>query len=61
MGNIILEGIDAAGKTTLAKKLQNKYNKKIINSTSKTRNDVGYHLDLLDYQENTVFDRFNFR
>lgn len=60
MGNIILEGIDAAGKTTLAKKLKNKYNMNIINSTSKTRNDLGYHLDLLDYQKNIVFDRFHF-
>ena len=60
MGNVILEGIDAAGKTTLARKLRDKYNMQIINSTAKTRNDLGYHLDLLDYQNNTVFDRFHF-
>ena len=60
MGNVILEGIDAAGKTTLAQKLRDKYNMKIINSTSKTRNTFEYHLDLLDYQQNTVFDRFHF-
>ena len=60
MGNVILEGIDAAGKTTLANKLKQKYGMKIINSTSKTRNTLEYHLDLLDYQQNTVFDRFHF-
>ena len=39
---------------------RDKYNMKIINSTSKTRNTFEYHLDLLDYQQNTVFDRFHF-
>ena len=48
--NIILEGLDAAGKTTLSNKLKIKYNMSIINSTSKTRNDFGYHINLLDYQ-----------
>ncbi|MBQ2658077.1 MAG: hypothetical protein IJF87_05860 [Erysipelotrichaceae bacterium] len=57
--NIIIEGPDATGKSTLAEKLNKKYGMKIINSTSKTRNDLNYHLDLLDYQENTVFDRFH--
>lgn len=57
--NIILEGPDAVGKTTLAEKLKKKYNMQIINSTAKTRNDFAYHIDLLDYQNNTVFDRFH--
>lgn len=57
--NIILEGPDAAGKTTLANKLSKKYNMNVIHSTSKTRNDLSYHLDLLDYCQNTVFDRFH--
>lgn len=57
--NIILEGPDATGKSTLAEKLKSKYGMRIINSTSKTRNDLHYHIDLLDYQENTVFDRFH--
>lgn len=57
--NVILEGLDAAGKTTLAEKLRDKFGMKIIHSTSKTRNDLNYHLDLLDYQNNTVFDRFS--
>lgn len=57
--NIILEGPDAVGKTTLAEKLRDKYGMSIHHSTSKTRNDLYYHLDLLDYRSNTVFDRFN--
>ena len=57
--NIILEGPDAIGKSTLAEKLKNKYGMSIVNSTSKTRNDFYYHIDLLDYRENTVFDRFH--
>lgn len=57
--NIILEGPDATGKTTLAEKLRDKYNMSIHHSTSKTRNDLYYHLDLLDYRSNTIFDRFH--
>ncbi len=57
--NIILEGPDATGKSTLAEKLKKKFGMNIINSTSKTRNDFHYHIDLLDYQDNTVFDRFH--
>lgn len=57
--NIILEGPDATGKTTLAEKLQKKYGMSILHSTSRTRNDLFYHIDLLDYRENTVFDRFH--
>ncbi len=57
--NVILEGLDAAGKTTLAEKLRDKYGMSILHSTAKTRNDLFYHLDLLDYRTNTVFDRFH--
>ena len=57
--NVILEGLDAAGKTTLAEKLRDKHGMSIIHSTAKTRNDLFYHLDLLDYRTNTVFDRFH--
>lgn len=58
--NVILEGLDAAGKTTLAEKLRDKYGMSIIHSTTKTRNDLSYHIDHLDYQNNVVFDRFHF-
>lgn len=57
--NVILEGPEAVGKTTLAEKLRDKFNMTIVHSTSSTRNDLGYHLDLLDYRKNTVFDRFH--
>lgn len=57
--NVILEGPDAAGKTTLAEKLQRKYGMTTHHSTSRTRNDLHYHIDLLDYRTNTVFDRFH--
>ena len=57
---IIIEGPDATGKSTLAEKVFKKYNmKQIIHSTSKTRNDYYYHADLLDYCEDTVFERFH--
>ena len=57
--NIILEGPDATGKTTLAEKLRDKFGMTIHHSTSKTRNDLHYHIDLLDYSNNVVFDRFH--
>ena len=57
--NIILSGPDSCGKTTLAEKLQKKYNMDIIHSTSKTRNDYDYHIDLIDYHDNTIFDRWS--
>lgn len=57
--NIILSGLDGCGKTTLAEKLRDKYGMKIIHSTAETKNDLDYHLNLLDYQENVVFDRFH--
>lgn len=31
----------------------------IIHSTSKTRNDLTYHIDLIDYHDNTIFDRWS--
>ena len=42
--NVILEGLDAAGKTTLAEKLRDKFGMKILHSTAETRNDLYYHL-----------------
>lgn len=57
--NIILSGPDSCGKTTLGEKLRDKYNMKIIHSTATTRNTLEYHLDLLDYHDNTIFDRFS--
>lgn len=57
--NVIIEGPDATGKSTLANYINNTYGMRVHHSTSKTRNDYYYHADLLDYCENTVFDRFH--
>lgn len=55
--NIIIEGPDATGKTTLSEKLQKKYNLDYMHLTSETPNDLKFHLDLLD-KDNMVYDRF---
>lgn len=57
--NIILEGPDAVGKTTLAEKLRDKYNMNIYHSTTETPNDLNHHINLLESTNNTVFDRFH--
>lgn len=55
--NLCISGPDACGKSTLAERLINKYGCNVIHSTAKTRNTLEYHLDLLDYHDNTIFDR----
>ena len=57
--NIILSGMDACGKSTLANKLRDKFGMDYLHLTSKNRNDLNYHIDLLDSHDNTVFDRFS--
>ena len=57
--NIICSGMDAAGKSFLCEKLVKKYGMSVIHSTSKTSNTLEYHLNLLDYHDNTFFDRFH--
>lgn len=57
--NVILEGPDAAGKTTLAEKLGAERGMRCIHSTAKTRNDFAYHIDLLDFNDEAVMDRFH--
>lgn len=57
--NIILSGPDACGKTTLSEKLQKKYGMSVIHSTASTPNTLAYHLDLIDYHDNTIFDRWS--
>lgn len=57
--HIILEGPDGSGKTTIANALINKYGFKYHHSTSKTQNDLSYHIDLLLSSTPTVYDRFN--
>lgn len=57
--NIIVSGMDAVGKSFLCDKLVKKYNLDVIHSTAKTSNTLEYHLNLLDYHDNTFFDRFH--
>lgn len=56
--NIIIEGTDGTGKSTLAKYLQDKFDLKYQHSSSETDNDFEYHFELLDSKENIVLDRF---
>lgn len=56
--NIIIEGTDGTGKSTLAKYLQDHFNLKYQHSSSETDNDFDYHFELLDSKENVVLDRF---
>ena len=51
--------MDAVGKSFLCDKLVKKYNLDVIHSTAKTSNTLEYHLNLLDYHDNTFFDRFH--
>lgn len=53
--NIILEGPDATGKTTLAEKLRDMTGKEIVHFPSANKED---HLNAL-YQGDTIFDRFH--
>lgn len=55
--NIVLEGCKASGKSTVASHFVNK-GYEYFHSSSKTKNDLDYHLGLLDY-DNRVIDRFS--
>lgn len=55
--NIIIEGPDATGKTTLTNKLIKKYNMKSMHLSGDTKNDFDFHNDLLN-KNNYVYDRF---
>lgn len=55
---VCLEGADGSGKSTLVKHLQEKYNMKMIHSSSETKNDMEYHINLLK-EDNVVLDRAN--
>lgn len=56
--NIIIEGTDGTGKSTLAKYLQDNFNLKYQHSSNETDNNFDYHFELLDSKENIVLDRF---
>ncbi|MBQ2639189.1 MAG: hypothetical protein IJF92_00280 [Bacilli bacterium] len=55
---VALEGPDGAGKSTLVRHLQENYGLKMIHSSSETKNDLEYHLDLLR-EDDVVLDRAN--
>ncbi len=56
--NVILEGCDGIGKSTLARFLEQNRNMDIEHSSSDTKNDLQYHLDLIKY-DSVVCDRCN--
>lgn len=56
--NIIIEGPDATGKTTLAEKLLANYDLTTIHGTAKTPNTLSYYTELL-HKDNQIFDRFH--
>lgn len=53
---IFLDGIDASGKSTFAKYLQDAYGFNVIHSNGKCKNDFEFFNNLFNY-ENTVLDR----
>lgn len=58
--NIILEGIDASGKSTLANKLVEQYNfGDIIHSGKKEATGIDYFIESLKNKDNCIFDRFH--
>ena len=59
MRNIIVSGMDRVGKSYLCEKLVKKYGLNVIHSTASTSNTYEYHINLLDFHENTFFDRFH--
>ena len=56
--NVIIEGPDCSGKTTLANYLMEHFFLDYRHSSSKTKNDFEYHESLLE-SNNLVLDRFH--
>ena len=58
--NIILEGIDASGKSTLAQKLIDNYSfTDIIHSGKNEATGIDYFIDSIKEKDNCIFDRFH--
>lgn len=55
---VIIEGPDGAGKSTLVNYLIKNYNLEMIHSSSDTKNDLEYHLELIS-KDDRVLDRAN--
>lgn len=56
--NIIIEGTDGTGKSTIAHYIGKSYNFKYYHSSDKTPNDYNYHFELLSSDHKNVLDRF---
>lgn len=56
---IVLEGVDGAGKTTLANILSRTYNAGMVHATRETPNDWGWFNELMDLAKdrNVIMDR----
>jgi len=54
---VILEGVDASGKSTLASKLIKDYDLSMIHSGGKAANDLTYYTNLLTRLDNVILDR----
>lgn len=53
-----MKDLTVHGKSTLAKYLANKFNLEILHSSSETKNDLDYHIELIE-KDNIVLDRAN--
>lgn len=56
--NIIIEGTDGTGKSTIADYISESYNFEYYHSSDKTPNDYNYHFELLSSDHKNVLDRF---
>lgn len=56
--NIIVEGTDGTGKTTISKYIKGRHDFNYYHSSGDTPNDYNYHFELLDSDDKTVLDRF---
>ena len=58
--NIILEGIDASGKSTLAQKLIDNYSfTNIVHSGKNEATGIDYFINSIKEKDNCIFDRFH--
>lgn len=58
--NIILEGIDASGKSTLAQKLINNYDFiDIVHSGKDEATGIDYFIESIENKDKCIFDRFH--
>ena len=56
--NIIIEGTDGTGKSTIADYISKSYDFEYYHSSDKTPNNYNYHFELLSSDHKNVLDRF---